>query len=161
MLKSGDILPGKLSGQLVTKKDSGFEEKEIQLEELYKDRTLLIYFYPKDMTPGCITEALAFQQYLGDFGNLGVLLIGCSRDTIKSHCGFIEKKTLSFPLLSDNTGKITEAFGVWAEKSMYGKKFMGILRSSFIIEKGKIVKAYPKVSVKNHALEVLEFLRSR
>jgi len=161
MLKSGDNMPGGLSGTIVIQTTHGFLENDETLEKICKKETVLLYFYPKDMTPGCITEAVNFQQYLPEFRKLGVRVIGCSRDTIKSHCGFIEKKSLAFELLSDTTGEITNAFGVWSEKSMYGKKFMGIIRSTFIIEKGKIIKVYPKVSVKNHAAEVLEYLKNR
>jgi len=161
MLKEGDEIPHGLSGTVVVQTPHGFLEKDETLENMFKKQTVLLYFYPKDMTPGCITEAVGFQQYLSEFEKINVRVIGCSRDTAKAHCGFIEKKSLAFELISDITGQITEAFGVWAEKSMYGKKYMGIIRSSFIIEKGKIVKAYPKVSVKNHALEMLEYLKGR
>jgi len=161
MLKEGDAVPGSLTGLVVVQTPHGFLEKDETLENLFKKNTVLLYFYPKDMTPGCITEAVGFQAWLPEFKKLGVRVIGCSRDTVKSHCGFIEKKSLAFELISDTSGAITEAFGVWAEKSMYGKKFMGILRSSFLIEKGKVVKVYPKVSVKTHAEEVLEFLKNR
>jgi peroxiredoxin Q/BCP len=161
MLKEEDIVPGELSGMVVVQTVHGFLEKEENLKNLFKKQTVLLYFYPKDMTPGCITEATGFQASLPEFNKLKVRIIGCSRDTAKLHCGFIEKKSLAFELISDTSGSITEAFGVWAEKSMYGKKFMGIIRSSFIIENGKIIKVYPKVNVKNHAQEVLEFLKSR
>ncbi|MDH4262491.1 MAG: peroxiredoxin [Spirochaetia bacterium] len=161
MLNDGDLVPVGLSGTIVVQTAHGFLEKDDSLENIFKKQTVLFYFYPKDMTPGCITEAVGFQEHLAEFKKLNVRVIGCSRDTVKSHCGFIEKKSLAFELISDTSGKITEAFGVWAEKSMYGKKFMGIIRSSFLIEKGKVVKAYPKVSVKTHALDVLEFLKSR
>jgi len=165
MLKTGDQVPAGLTGTLVTHSPKGFIETKASLDDLWKKQTVLLYFYPKDMTPGCITEAVTFQEYLPEFEKIKVRVIGCSRDSVKSHCSFIEKKSLSFELLSDvqdgSTGQISEAFGVWAEKSMYGKKYMGILRSSFIIEKGKIIMAYPKVNVKEHALETLEFLKHR
>lgn len=161
MLAEKQPVPKNLSGTLVTKSNSDFEQTQVALKDLYKDQTLVLYFYPKDMTPGCITEAVNFQEHISAYKKLKAQIIGCSRDTTKSHCNFIAKKELSFPLLSDDSGKITEAFGVWAEKSMYGKKFMGIIRSTFIIEKGIVIKAYPKVSVKEHAKEVLDFLKEK
>jgi peroxiredoxin Q/BCP len=159
MLTEGNKIPGGLTGIIVHKTKDGYDEKEISFDKLIRNRTVVLYFYPKDNTPGCSTEALAFQQYLKDFEKLNVRIIGCSRDSAKSHCSFIDKKSLTFELLSDPTGKITEFFEVWAEKSMYGRKYMGILRSTFIIEENKIIKVYPKVSVKTHAFEVLDFIK--
>lgn len=164
MLQAGDKVPTGLKGILVQPEDidnSGESSKKVSLSSLYKDNVLVLYFYPKDSTPGCTTEAQTFRDSLAEIKKLGATVVGCSRDEVKSHCRFMGKQEINFPLLSDDSGEITEAFGVWALKKLYGKEFMGILRSTFIIEKGKIIQAYPKVKVKEHASEVVDFLKAR
>lgn len=128
--------------------------------ELIAGKKTVLYFYPKDSTPGCTTEAKDFSAHKADFDKLGVKVVGISRDTIKSHCKFADKENLKIALATDLDGSVCEAFGVWVEKSMYGKKYMGIERSTFIIdESGKIQKAWRGVKVPGHALEVLNSLR--
>ena len=163
MLTEGEKVPKGLEAVLVDSADpekSGIGKK-VKLDKLWKEGTVILYFYPRDNTPGCTTEARDFQEALVKIEKSGGKVIGCSRDNIKAHCKFIGKLDLTFPLLSDEEGSVTEAFGVWAEKKLYGKTFMGIIRSTFVIEKGKIIKAYPKVKVKEHVGEILEFLKSK
>jgi peroxiredoxin Q/BCP len=118
---------------------------------------VLLYFYPKDMTPGCTTEAQCFRDRINDFKKLGVQVIGVSADTVASHKKFADKEHLNFPLLADTEKTVVEAYGVWGEKSMYGKKYMGIMRDSFLIDpKGNIVKHYVKVKPGEHVDEVLK-----
>jgi thioredoxin-dependent peroxiredoxin len=125
----------------------------------YKGKWVLLYFYPKDMTPGCTVEACNFRDDFPAFGNLDAVILGVSKDSIARHKKFAEKYDLPFTLLSDEDGTICEAYGVWKEKSMYGKTFMGINRSTFLIDPdGKIARVYPKVKVKEHAAELLRAL---
>jgi peroxiredoxin Q/BCP len=118
---------------------------------------LVLYFYPKDMTSGCTKEACDFQDAF--LHNKDIALVGISRDHILSHQKFKAKYNLTFPLLSDEEGDVCQKYGVWVEKSMYGRKYFGIERSTFVIdEKGVILKSWRKVSIKNHVNEVLTFL---
>lgn len=118
---------------------------------------LVLYFYPKDDTPGCTAEACAFNDNLPKFGKLKAAVLGISRDPLKKHEKFREKYDLGFPLGADEDGGVCEKYGVWVEKSMYGKKYMGIERSTFLIdETGKILKIWRKVKVTGHVEEVLE-----
>ena len=122
----------------------------------YSGNWVVLYFYPKDMTPGCTTEACNFRDDFPAFNDLNVVILGVSKDSITRHMKFAEKYELPFTLLSDETGSVCESYGVWKEKSMYGKTFMGINRSTFLINpEGKIVRVYPKVKVKEHAAELL------
>jgi peroxiredoxin Q/BCP len=119
-------------------------------------RPYVLYFYPKADTSGCTKEACAFQEALPQLGKLGLDVIGVSRDPVKALDKFAEKYSLTFPLASDEAGMLTEAYGVWVEKSMYGKKYMGIERSTFLVgADGMIKRAWPKVKVEGHAAEVL------
>ena len=121
----------------------------------FKGRYVVLYFYPKDDTPGCTTESCAFRDNLSAFNKLNAAIIGLSKDSPKSHDKFKKKFELNFPLASDEDGKICEAYGVWMEKSMYGKKYMGIDRSTFIIDpQGKIAAIWRKASVTGHVDEV-------
>jgi peroxiredoxin Q/BCP len=118
---------------------------------------LVIYFYPKDDTSGCTLEAQNFTQLAPDFGKAGVKVIGVSRDPMKKHEKFIAKYDLAVPLASDEDGRISDAFGTWVEKSMYGRKYMGMERSTFLIDAdGKVARAWRKVKVPGHAQEVLK-----
>lgn len=127
----------------------------------FKGKWVVLYFYPKDMTSGCTVEANDFQARLKEFEKAGAAVLGVSRDSQKKHCQFREKEGLAFDLLSDEEGSVTEAYGVWVEKSMYGRKYMGIERTTVLITPdAKIAKIWPKVKVNGHAQEVLETLRS-
>ncbi|MEA3060129.1 MAG: thioredoxin-dependent peroxiredoxin [Sphingomonadales bacterium] len=118
---------------------------------------LVLYFYPKDDTSGCTREAQDFTALAGDYATAGVKVVGVSRDPMKSHDKFIGKYALKVPLVSDEDGRISEAFGTWVEKSMYGRKYMGMERATYLIgADGKILKAWRKVKVPNHAAEVLK-----
>ncbi len=121
-----------------------------------KGRPFVLYFYPKADTPGCTKEACAFQEALPALGKIGIEVIGVSKDTMKPIEKFAEKYSLSFPLASDTAG-VAEAYGSWGEKSMYGKTYMGIDRSTFLIDKdGKVAKLWRKVKVPGHADAVME-----
>ena len=116
----------------------------------------VLYFYPKDDTSGCTREAQDFTALAGDFAKAGITVVGVSRDPMKSHEKFIGKYGLTVPLASDEDGRISEAFGTWLEKSMYGRKYMGMERATYLIAAdGKVLKAWRKVKVPNHAAEVL------
>jgi peroxiredoxin Q/BCP len=120
---------------------------------------LILYFYPKDDTPGCTSEASQFRDIYKQFQKKNARIVGVSRDSVESHQKFKKKYSIPFELLADTEAKLCDAFGVIVEKMMYGKKRLGIQRSTFLIdEKGKIVKAWPKVSVDEHAEEVLSSL---
>jgi len=121
---------------------------------------LVLYFYPKDDTSGCTREAQDFTAMANDFRSAGVKVIGVSRDPMKSHEKFIGKYGLDVPLASDEDGRISEAFGTWVQKSMYGRKYMGMERSTFLIGgDGRIVREWRKVKVPGHAAEVLAAAR--
>lgn len=125
----------------------------------FKGKKIVLYFYPKDMTPGCTTEACDFQAALSDYKKKKAVVLGISKDSVERHQNFKKKYSLDFPLLADVDGKACEAYGVWKEKSLYGRKFMGIERTTFVIDsKGKIAKIFPKVKVKGHSAAVLEAL---
>jgi peroxiredoxin Q/BCP len=118
---------------------------------------LVLYFYPKDDTSGCTREAQDFTALAADYAKAGVTVIGVSRDPMKSHEKFIGKYGLAVPLVSDEDGRISEAFGTWVQKSMYGRKYMGMERSTFLIgAAGRVLKAWRKVKVPKHAEEVLK-----
>ena len=122
----------------------------------YKGKHLVLYFYPKDDTPGCTNEAKDFSALAPDFASAGAEILGISRDTLAKHGKFTEKHDLKIPLGADEDGNVCEAFGVWIEKNMYGRTYMGIARSTFLIgPDGKIKRIWPKVRVKGHAQEVL------
>ncbi len=119
-------------------------------------KPLVLYFYPKDDTSGCTREAQDFTALAGDFAKAGALVVGVSRDPMKKHEKFIAKYDLAVPLASDEDGRISDAFGTWVEKSMYGRKYMGMERSTFLISAdGEVLKAWRKVKVPGHAQEVL------
>lgn len=147
-LSEGDIAPDftmpATAGRTVSRAD-------------YAGKPVLLYFYPKADTSGCTKEACAFQEALPQLGHLGLDVIGVSRDPMKALEKFAEKYSLTFPLASDAEGAVTEAYGTWVEKSMYGRKYMGIERATFLIGKdGKIAKIWRKVAVPGHAADVLK-----
>lgn len=130
----------------------------VSLKDL-KGKKVVLYFYPKDDTPGCTKEACSFTENLGRVKKKGALIYGVSADSAKSHQKFTEKYDLSFPLLSDESKEMIKAYGVWQEKAFMGRKYMGIVRTTFIIdEKGKIAHIFPKVKVEGHTEVVLEKL---
>jgi thioredoxin-dependent peroxiredoxin len=121
---------------------------------------LVVYFYPKDDTSGCTREAQDFTALAGDYAKAGVKVIGVSRDPMKKHEKFIGKYGLAVPLVSDEDGRISEAFGTWVQKSMYGRKYMGMERATYLIgADGRVLRAWRKVKVPGHAAEVLETAR--
>lgn len=121
----------------------------------YKGKKVLLYFYPKDDTPGCTTEACNFRDGCKEFEKMGLVVLGVSADSVKSHKKFAQKYELPFPLLSDETKEVCEAYGVWGKKKFMGREYMGIKRMSFLIdEKGNIAKIYEDVKPKEHADEV-------
>jgi peroxiredoxin Q/BCP len=118
---------------------------------------LVLYFYPKDDTSGCTKEAQDFTELADDFAKAGVKVVGLSRDPMKKHDKFIAKYDLRIPLASDEDGAISDAFGTWVEKSMYGRKYMGMERATYLIDKdGRVIRAWRKVKVPGHAAEVLK-----
>jgi peroxiredoxin Q/BCP len=126
----------------------------------FKGTNVVLYFYPKDMTPGCTTEACDFRDQMDRFNEVDAVILGVSPDPIERHQKFVEKYGLPFLLLADTDNKAAEAYGVWKLKKNFGKEYMGIERSTFIIDKeGKIVKEYRKVQVKGHVEEALTYIR--
>jgi len=150
MLKAGDKAP-----DFKLKADNG---ETLSLKD-YKGKKVVLYFYPKDMTSGCTVEACDFRDNIKKFEKKNTVVIGVSPDDTKSHVKFKEKHDLPFTLLSDESKKMLEDYGVWQEKSMYGRKYMGVVRSTFVIdETGKIEKIYNKVNIAGHVEEVLSEL---
>jgi len=150
MLKDGDIAP-----------DFALPDEEGNIKQLstLKGRYKVVYFYPKDDTPGCTTEAGQFRDAYRAFAKKGARIVGVSRDSVASHKKFKEKYDIPFPLLADVDSKLSDAFGVIVEKNMYGKKSVGIQRSTFLFDaSGKLVHVWPKVTVNGHAEEVLSKL---
>ena len=132
--------------------------KSVKLSSFKAKKNIVLYFYPKDMTPGCTTEACDFKDQFKKFKN--TIIIGISADSSERHRKFIDKYNLPFELIADENKKICEKYGVWQEKKLYGKTYMGIVRSTFIIDKiGIVQKIFTKVKVKGHVDEVLESLK--
>jgi thioredoxin-dependent peroxiredoxin len=151
MLKEGDLAPE-------FELESNMREK-VSLKEDCAGKKVILYFYPKDNTPGCTLEAKDFENLKETLLAHDTIILGVSKDDIESHNKFADNACLSFELLSDSTGQVCEAYGVWVEKSMYGKKYMGIERSTFIIDENRrISKIWRKVDVKNHAADVMQFI---
>jgi thioredoxin-dependent peroxiredoxin len=150
MIQEGDLVPA----LKVTTSDGS----EIDLAA--PGKPLVVYFYPKDDTSGCTREAQDFTSLASEFEKAGVRVVGVSRDPMKSHDKFIAKYDLAVPLASDSDGRISDAFGVWVEKSMYGRKYMGMERATYLISAdGGVLRAWRKVKVPNHAAEVLQAAR--
>lgn len=150
MLKIGEKAPA-----FTLADDSG---KKVSLKD-FKGKKVVLYFYPKDLTPGCTVEACDFRDISALLKKKKAVVLGVSKDSVALHGKFRDKHELNFPLLSDEDGKVCEAYGVWQEKSMYGKKYMGIARTTFIISgTGKILHVFEKVKVKGHTEEVLKVL---
>ncbi|WP_313801625.1 thioredoxin-dependent thiol peroxidase [Cytobacillus sp.] len=126
----------------------------------YRGKNVVLYFYPKDMTPGCTTEACDFRDQYDSFSDLNAVILGVSPDPLKRHEKFIEKYDLPFVLLADEEHQAAEAYDVWKLKKNFGKEYMGIERATFIIDKeGKLVKEWRKVKVKGHVEEALQFIK--
>ena len=150
----------------IGKKISNFKAKSTNENEFnlkdFQDGFIVLYFYPKDNTPGCTQEGIDFSNNYRKFKNLNTEIIGISKDNIKSHENFKKKYKYKFDLISDEDEKICKMFDVIKEKNMYGKKYMGIERSTFIIDKkGKLLKEWRKVKVKGHFEEVLKFIKDQ
>lgn len=132
----------------------------LSLAEL-KGRKVVLYAYPKDDTGGCTKEAISFNALRGEFAAAGAVVIGISPDPVKKHDRFKKKYDLSFPLVADEAREMLERYGIWVEKSMYGRKYLGVERTTYLIdESGRIARIWPKVKVAGHAEEVLEAVRA-
>lgn len=133
--------------------------KEVSLKDFAGKNRVILYFYPKDDTPGCTVEACGFRDEYAAFKKKGAVVLGVSPDDSKSHEKFVDKFKLPFTLLADTEKKVSAAYGVWVKKSMYGREYMGVARTTFLIGKdGKIEKVYEKVKPAEHTAEILEFL---
>jgi peroxiredoxin Q/BCP len=134
--------------------------QEVSLKD-YRGKNVVLYFYPKDMTPGCTTESCDFRDFNGEFEKLNTVVLGISPDDLKSHTKFINKYELPFLLLADTEQVVSNQFGVWQLKKMYGKEYMGVERSTFLVNvDGEIVREWRKVKVDGHVQEVLEAVRA-
>lgn len=137
------------------------EGKKVTLTDMVGKKGLILYFYPKDLTPGCTTEACDFRDNYDSLKKAGYNVAGVSKDSVSLHQRFTEKKELNFPLLADESGEICGKYDVWKEKTFMGKKHMGIVRTTFIIDKDlKIRKIYDPVKVKGHVEQILEDIKS-
>ena len=151
-LKEGDIAPAfslpASNGENVSLND-------------YKGKKVVIYFYPKDDTPGCTIEACNFRDDYSEITEAGAVILGVSKDDIKSHNKFINKFDLPFLLLSDESTEMISAYGAWVKKKMYGKEYYGVFRKTYLIdEEGKIQRIWPKVDVKTHSKEIIELIKT-
>ncbi|EHK56401.1 peroxiredoxin [Allomesorhizobium alhagi] len=152
-----ELSPGQDAPQFELPRDGG---GTLTLSAL-RGKAVVLYFYPKDDTSGCTAEAIDFSALKADFEKAGAVVIGMSPDSAKKHDKFKAKHSLSVDLVADEERKAIEAYGVWAEKSMYGRKYMGVERTTFLIDRdGKIARIWPKVKVPGHAAEVLEAVRA-
>jgi len=134
--------------------------RELSLADL-KGKKVVLYFYPKDSTPGCTTQAQGFRDLKDDFEAANCIVIGASKDSIKRHDNFKTKQELNFDLVSDENSDLCETYGVWQEKSMYGKTFWGIVRTTFLIDENGVIQAvWPKVKVKGHVEDVLDRVKA-
>ncbi len=151
------LAPGAKAPAFSMETDDG---SKIALKDL-KGKKIVLYFYPKDDTPGCTKEAIAFSEEIAKFKRAGAVIIGVSKDSVSKHQKFKDKHDLKVTLAADEDGKVVEKYGVWVEKNMYGRKYMGIERSTFLIdEKGVIREIWRKVKVAGHAEDVLKTIKS-
>jgi peroxiredoxin Q/BCP len=151
MLKPGDKAP-----DFTIMSETG---EEVSLSDFVGKSDVVLYFYPKDNTSGCTKEACSFRDNIREIETKGAVVLGISPDSVKSHQNFIQKHNLNFTLLSDPDHKVAQAYGVWVEKSMYGRKYWGILRTTFIIGRDGIIKhVFERVKPAGHAEEVLVIL---
>lgn len=150
-------LEGLHAPEFTLKNESG---EDVSLSDFAGKNYIILYFYPKDATPGCTTEACDFRDAYDSFENLNAVILGVSPDGEKAHTKFIEKHGLPFSLLIDDQHQVSEAYGVWVLKKMYGKEYMGVERSTFLIDPtGTVIKEWRKVKVKGHVEEALQTLR--
>ncbi len=150
-------LEGLHAPEFTLKNESG---EDVSLSDFAGKKYIILYFYPKDATPGCTTEACDFRDAYESFDNLNAVILGVSPDGEKAHTKFIEKHGLPFSLLIDDQHQVSEAYGVWVLKKMYGKEYMGVERSTFLIDPtGTVIKEWRKVKVKGHVEEALQTLR--
>lgn len=150
MLKVGDIAPD-FKGVLQ-------DGREVSLSD-FSDKKLILYFYPKDSTPGCTAQACSLRDGRSELQKMGFEVVGVSPDTEKKHISFIEKYSLNFDLIADTNHSIAESYGVWAMKKFMGREYMGILRTTFIIEGGKIVQIFDKVNTKSHFEQIIDSIK--
>ena len=150
-----EVKAGKKAPEFKLLSDEG---KRVSLSD-FRGKKVVLYFYPKDNTPGCTRESCAFRDGFTEMKRRGAVVLGVSVDSVASHKSFREKYRLNFPLLSDSNKEMVHAYRVWKEKSLYGKRYMGLERTTFIIdEKGRIAKIFPKVQVDGHFEEVMAAL---
>jgi peroxiredoxin Q/BCP len=153
--RATSVLEGKKAPAFALQSSRGAEARLAD----YAGKKVVLYFYPKDATPGCTTEAQGFRDAKAALAKLGAVVLGVSRDTVASHCKFIDKHELGFELLSDPEAEVIGKYGAWGEKNMYGKKSMGIVRTTVLIDAAGVVrKVFPKVKVAGHVEAVLEAL---
>jgi peroxiredoxin Q/BCP len=163
--ESATAIPKSASAALEGRKAPAFElfdagGKSVALRQLIGANSLVLYFYPKDMTPGCTIEACSFRDNIAPIKKLGAKVVGISADSTDSHGKFIARHELNFPLLADPGNKVCKLYGVYKMKSLYGREFMGIERTTFIIDQAGVVRrVFPKVKVNGHTEEVMEALR--
>ncbi len=153
------LLPviGKMAPDFTLPSSTG---ENISLKQYKGKKTVILYFYPKDETPGCTKEACEFRDHSAEFEQHNVVILGVSTDPIESHIKFRDKHHLPFPLLTDEDAAVAKLFGVYKMKNLYGKKYLGIERTTFIIDKtGRIAQIYPKVKVEGHIQDLIEFVR--
>ena len=157
-MATASLLPviGKPAPDVTLPSTSG---ENVTLKQFKGKKTVVLYFYSKDETPGCTKEACGFRDLTAEFEKHGVVILGVSNDPIEAHLKFKEKHKLPFELLADEDAAVSKAFGVYKQKNLYGKKYMGIERTTFIIDRtGRIAQIYPKVKVEGHVQDILEFL---
>lgn len=157
-MATATLLPtiGKLAPDFTLPSTTG---EPISLKQFKGRKSVVLYFYPKNDSPGCSKEACGFRDLAAEFDRLGVAILGVSTDPIDSHLKFREKHQLPFPLLSDEDASVSRAYGVYKQKNLYGKKYLGIERTTFIIDRsGRTAQIYPKVKVEGHVQDLLEFL---
>ena len=157
-MATASLLPviGKPAPDFTLPSSSG---ENVTLKSFKNKKTVVLYFYPKDDTPGCTKEACGFRDLTAEFEKVGAVILGVSNDPVESHVKFREKFKLPFELLADEDAAVSKAYGVYKQKNLYGKKYMGIERTTFIIDRtGRIAQIYPKAKVDGHVAEVLAFL---
>lgn len=157
-MATASLLPviGKPAPDVTLPSTSG---ENVTLKQFKGKKTVVLYFYSKDETPGCTKEACGFRDLTAEFEKHGAVILGVSNDPIEAHLKFKEKHKLPFELLADEDAAVSKAFGVYKQKNLYGKKYMGIERTTFIIDRtGRIAQIYPKVKVEGHVQDILEFL---
>jgi thioredoxin-dependent peroxiredoxin len=157
-MATASLLPviGKPAPDFTLPSSSG---ETVTLKSFKNKKSVVLYFYPKDDTPGCTKEACGFRDLTAEFEKAGAVILGVSNDPVESHVKFREKFKLPFELLADEDASVSKAYGVYKQKNLYGKKYMGIERTTFIVDRtGRIAQIYPKVKVEGHVADVLAFL---